>query len=320
VRSDELRQILRRRWRIPVLLMTAAVLVAGLQNLASKPKYTASAAVVARNALTILKPLKFEEVAVSSSVVAHVVQQLHLSESTQDLARQIKATAGQSAMYRVSVTDPDPNRAVSIVNAVSLEAARVYTELAVGTPVTTATQVELERASYREGYLAAAQKLLDFEAVHPDVMIGSVGSETLPGDLQGQRPSQAESAPLQPLPPALATTDVRVESQFLGLQLAARLAADAYRNFEAETAKIWVAAVGNAHDYGAQVVDPATTADPDTAAGRWRVVWAATLALVLGAGIAFAREYSRRTVHPAPRTPSWAPEPAASGAVTVGSE
>lgn len=292
--SAELWAAARRRARIPIVLMVAAVCAALAFNVVSKPKYTATATVVARNLLTILKPLKFEELATSTSVAAHVRDELRLSDSPQDLARRVKASASQSALYRVSVSDPLPDRAVSITNAISLEAARVYTDLAVGTLTTTAGQVDGERSSYRERYLSAAQRLLDYEALHPDVLVGLLGSETLPPDLQGQILDQGATPSLQPLPPPLATTDVRVESQFLALQLASRLAADAYHNFEAETAKNGVAAVANAHDYGAQVVDPAVVAEPDTSARRWRLVYAAVLAGLLGAGITFGREYIER--------------------------
>jgi hypothetical protein len=290
MRSTEFWQIMRRQVRTLIVLTVGAVSVAGFLNLASKPMYTASTSVVARNLLTILKPLKFEELATSTSVAAHVRDELGLKESAQELARRVKSTAGQSALYRVSVSDPVPDRAVRIVNAISLEAARMYTDLAVGTPEITVNRVDDERAAYRQRYQAAAQRLLDFEAAHPDVMVGSLGSEALPPDLQGQVLAQAGSPPLQPLPPQMATTDVRVESQFLALQLSARLAADAYHNFEAETAKNWVAAVGNAHDYGAEVVDHAVVAEPDTAARRWRVVYAAFLGLLLGIGTALLRE------------------------------
>jgi capsular polysaccharide biosynthesis protein len=293
--------MVRRRAQIPIVLMIAAVCAASAVNLSAKPRYTATASVVARNILTILKPIKFEELATSTSVAAHVREQLRLSESAQDLARRIKATAGQSALYGVSVTDPVPDRAIRIANAVSLEAARRYTDLAAGTPATTADQVDGERASYRERYLAAAQRLLDYEALHPDVLVGSQGSETLPPDLQGRVLDQAGGTPsLQPLSPQLATTDLRAESQYLALQLGSRLAADAYHNFEAETAKTWVAAMNNAHDYGAQVVDPAVVAEPDTAARRWRIVYAGILALIIGTGISFAREFSQRRMRASP--------------------
>lgn len=301
--SSEFWRMVRRRARIPIVLMIVSVCAASAVNLSAKPRYTATASVVARNILTILKPIKFEELATSTSVVAHVREQLRLSESTQDLARRIKATAGQSALYGVSVTDPVPDRAIRIANAVSLEAARRYTDLAAGTPATTADQVDGERESYRERYLAAAQRLLDYEALHPDVLVGSQGSETLPPDLQGQGQvlDQAGGATsLQPLSPQLATTDLRVESQYLALQLGSRLAADAYHNFEAETAKTWVAAMNNAHDYGAQVVDPAVVAEPDTAARRWRIVYAGILALMVGAGISVARELSQRRMRASP--------------------
>jgi len=294
VDSAEFWRVVRRRARIPIVLMIAAVCAAFVFNTMSKPKYTATATVVARNLLTILKPLKFEELATSTSVAAHARDQLRLSDSPEDLARRVRAAASQSALYRVSVTDTVPDRAISITNAISLEAARVYTDLAVGTLSTTAGQVDGERSSYRERYLTAAQRLLDYEALHPDVLIGSSGSETLPPDLQGQLLEQGATPSLQPLAPPLATTDVRVESQFLALQLASRLAADAYHNFEAETAKNGVAAVANAHDYGAQVVDPAVVAEPDTSARRWRLVYAAVLAGLLGAGITFGREHIER--------------------------
>jgi uncharacterized protein involved in exopolysaccharide biosynthesis len=301
VPSSEFWRMVRRRARIPIVLMIAAVCAASAVNLSAKPRYTATASVVARNILTILKPIKFEELATSTSVAAHVREQLRLSESAQDLARRIKATAGQSALYGVSVTDPVPDRAIRIANAVSLEAARRYTDLAAGTPATTADQVDGERESYRERYLAAAQRLLDYEALHPDVLVGSQGSETLPPDLQGQVLDQAGGTPsLQPLSPQLATTDLRAESQYLALQLGSRLAADAYHNFEAETAKTWVAAMNNAHDYGAQVVDPAVVAEPDTAARRWRIVYAGILALIIGAGISVAREFSQRRMRASP--------------------
>jgi capsular polysaccharide biosynthesis protein len=272
---------------------------------------------VARTPLTILKPIKFEDLATTSTVVDRVRLQLHLTEASQELVRSISVAVGQSALYRVSVTDPEPDRAVAIANVVSQEAAKMYTDIVPGSPATTASQLDAERLSYQQRYVSAAQTLLDYEALHPDVLIGSVGTDALPPDLQGQFSAQAGS-PLQPLPPELATTDVGVQARFLSLQLAARLAADSYHNFEAETAKIWVAEVNAAHDFGAQVVDAATTAEPDTATRRHRLIYAAVLAFMLGTGIVFIREYvqraarNRRAPSEAIGAPSGAPT-AASG-------
>jgi uncharacterized protein involved in exopolysaccharide biosynthesis len=58
--------------------------------------------------------------------------------------------------------------------------------------------------------------------------------------------------------------------------------------------------MNNAHDYGAQVVDPAVVAEPDTAARRWRIVYAGILALIIGTGISFAREFSQRRMRASP--------------------
>lgn len=294
--------ILRRRARIPILLMIVAVVATGLMNRVSRPIYTATATVIARNSLTILKPIKFEEVAASSTIAVRVRQQLHLAESVPEFLRHLTVTATQSALYRVAVTDPQADRAVAIANAVSLEAARMYTDIAVGTPSTTSGQVDAERTSYREQYLAAAQRLLAYEALHPDAVAAYAA---LPPDLQGATgPAQSGDQALQSLPSYLAPTDANLRAQYLALRLAEQLAADAYQNFETETAKSQLTEMSNAHDYGAQVVDTAI-AEPDTQARRTRIVYAATMALIAGIAIAFALEYLRPASRPGGRGTAW---------------
>jgi len=282
-------RIVRRRWWIPTLMVVAAVVVVGLLNMSSPAKYVATATAVARTATDTDKAIRFEEIGTSTKVALRVRDRLHLSESAQDILRRTTVTGNSiSALYRVSVTDGSPDRAVAIANALSEEAAAVYTDLAAGSQAVRTIQVDAQRAAYRERYLAATQRVLDYGVLHPDAL---GAASALPGDVQGTSGVGEGGGGLQALPVYLAPTDSDVEAKFLALRLAEQLASEAYRDFEAESARVELNELKAAR---AQVVDPAV-AEKDTTA-RQRLFYAATLALVLGVGIAVGWDHFQHTV------------------------
>ncbi|MDQ6897995.1 MAG: Wzz/FepE/Etk N-terminal domain-containing protein [Candidatus Dormibacteraeota bacterium] len=248
-------QALRRRAWIPVTLASVAVLIAGGLTLLSRPQYSATASVIAKTQSNgVDKTLSFQDVATSRDVALRVRSVLNLREDVDTLAGSIKITGSQSNLYRVSVDDPDPARAVAIVNAVADQAVKLYTKL--GSTDSSPTLAG-EETMYRGQLDAAAAALFSFQAQHPD-------AET--------------------------TSDQYVRTEFLRRQLDERVAEQAYVQFKSDLAKSQIDAAGGGQQSGAQVIDWGV-ARPDTLARVLRVVYAGAVGLVAGLGVILALEY-----------------------------
>jgi len=288
VNLQDYRRVLRRRGRIPLSMTIAAVLAVGLLNATSRPGYVATASVLAKTGpYAGQKVLGFDEVATSVSVAVNVRDRLHLAQSVKQLTERIRVQGDLTALYRVSVSAPTAKEAVTVANAVAQEAATRFTELVRGISPTSA-QSDTEGALYRARFLAASKRLLEFVEQHPDF-----GAQL---DFQTDALLQAPTAQTDRTPnlrPVGTTGDASAGATFRELLLEERTAADVYQNFEA---KPQMPELEKARDLGgAQVVDPAV-AEPDTLSRWLRLLYAATLALLLGVGIAFALEHLRTSV------------------------
>jgi capsular polysaccharide biosynthesis protein len=283
VKLRDYRRILRRRGWIPFSLTVAAVVAVGLANLSSGPGYVATATVLAKvGPFAGQKSLGFDEVATSESVASRVRDRLHLTDPPQKLAQRVSVKGDLTALYRVSVTAHSAADSVRIANAVSEEAASTFTRLVRGISQNS-IQLDTQGALYRARFLAASKRLLEFVERHPDF-----GAEL---DLQNDalfRDSTARTdAPIN-LRPVGTTGDASDGATFRALLLEERIAADEYQNFEA---KPQMPEAEQARDLGgAQVVDTAV-AESDTRARLLRLLYAATLAVVVGTGIAFLLEH-----------------------------
>ncbi len=254
-------RLLRRRVWIPALLMAVTGLTAGILTFVAKPEYTATATVMARGQQSGAKTVSFPEAATSNSLALRVSRQAGLHESADRLTSRIKVSSGRSNLYKLSVSDRDPQVATSLANTVAKEAAALYQELAAGTKASVVRDLEKDGAGFRDQYVAATRALLEFNSQHPDV----VGAETR-------------------------SRDVNVGTQALELQLDQRAASDAYLHFQQEVTRARVDELSNARNFSASVVDEAA-AKPDTRGRLLKIIYAAALALVLGGGIVIALEY-----------------------------
>jgi capsular polysaccharide biosynthesis protein len=205
--------VLRRRVWIPLVLVAVTVLSAGALAILAKPEYTATATVIARSTGT----LSFPEVATSNTVALRVMQQVPTGESVDRLLAKITVSPGRSNLYRVSVTDPSPSRAVAIANAVGTEAAALYQKLAGTAQSPAAADLEKERTNFRNQYVAAATAVLD----------------------------------------APRTKDLSLAAQAAFLQLDQQAASDAYLRFQQQITQARVNDLTNARNYSSSVVDEA---------------------------------------------------------------
>jgi capsular polysaccharide biosynthesis protein len=253
-------RIIRRRIWIPILLVVVTALTAGAVVFVTKPEYTATATIIARNAGGD-KTLNFAEVAASNSLALRVVRQLKLDENVDQVSGRIKVTSGRTNLYRISVSDPNPQRAAAVANAVAREAAALYQELASGTKSSIVKELDKDRTGVRDAYLTAAKALVDFNIQHPE----TVGPTANP-------------------------RDVNVGAQALLLRLEERAANDAYLRFQGDVNKARLDDLTTIRSYSATVVDEAA-GRPDTRARYLKILYASALALVLGIGLIFGLEY-----------------------------
>lgn len=255
-------RILRRRAWIPLLLMVAMVATTGVLVSLSKPEYTATASVIAKSVNTSSTALSFQDIATSNTLALKVRNQLHLTEDVDTLVNRIKVSGDRSNLFRITLNDSDPDRAVKIANAVAQEAARLYKQLAAGTDTSATQELQDVQTSYRDQYLTTAKALLDYQQQHPD---------------------------------AEKTKDTIVHAELLRRQLDEKAAADAYGNVQANLVKARIDGIVSSTNFEARVVDEAA-AKPDTGGRYLKVVYAAALALVIGVGIIFGLEYMDNSV------------------------
>src|SRR5262245_11639417 len=236
---------LRRRAWIPILLVAVAVLGTGTLLLASGPKYAATATVIAKRPSTgANRTLSFSEVVESNTLLLGVIHALDLADSPASLAQRIRVTDDRSSnLYRITVTDSDPQRAAAVANAVAGSATRLYMQLGSGSRQPLTADTTVQDSTYLDHYQTAARALAVYEQQHPA---------------------------------ASTSGDASVRSEYLRRQLDVNAAAAAYQSFRTTVVQAQANQIESVHDFDAQIVDPAV-AIPDTSSRVQRVALAAAL-------------------------------------------
>jgi capsular polysaccharide biosynthesis protein len=258
-------RVFKRRIWIPILLLIVTVITAGALAYTAKPVYTATATVLAKNqgSGANSQTITFTDVATSNSLALKVIQQLNIKKSVDELSGLIKITAGKSDVYKVSLTDPDPDQAGKIANAVAQQAATLYTQLNGGTTSAVFDEgVKAAQADFEKQYVDAQRALITFNRQHPRV---------------------AESS------------DINLVVQQLQLQLEADTAKTAYVDFVVGTTTDSVNHLTGINSFQSSVVDQAA-ARPDTSGRLLKVGYAAALALIIGIGLIFLLEYMDNSI------------------------
>jgi len=253
---------LRRRAWIPLLCWVIATLAIGAITLRSKPSYTATATVIAKNPQNATdRPLSFPEVVTSVTVATRAIKTAHVEESLDELDASLSVISGKSDIYQVAIRDLDPARATALANAVATEATAYYQELAGGDTVSIQATIDQDRADLNKRYLDASEALLAFDQAHP----------------------QATAAPA-------------LGAQRLALQLAQQAAANAVLNFEAGITQGKLGQITTIRNFEAHVLDRA--APISSGGASWpRVAYVGGLGLVLGIALVFLLEYFRRSIN-----------------------
>src|SRR5438270_439430 len=217
---------LRRRAWILLLFVAIATLAVGVITLRSKPTYTATATVIAKNPENATdRPLSFAEVVTSNTVALRAIKSAHLEESVDQLEASLSVVSGKSDIYQIAIKGEDPARATALANAVAGEATAYYQDLAGGDTVSIQATVDKDRADLNKRYLDASQALLSFDQNHT----------------QG----------------AGARSDPSLGAQRLALQLAQQAAANAVLNFEAGITQGKLAQITTIRNFESHVLDQA---------------------------------------------------------------
>jgi len=260
-------RVFKRRAWIPIVLFVVTVLTAGALAFLSKPEYVATARVQAKatgaGGTQPTQTLSYQATVGLDAVPIDVVNQLSLTETPAQLSQRIKVASAGSDVYTVSITDPNPDQAVAIANAVATVSARVYQEknAIVDTSVFD-TNVEAQRQNFLKAFQNADTALISFERANPRVDQSS---------------------------------DVTLVVKHHALLLEQQAAAASLQGFEQTTTTSVAAAVANANTFSASVLDPAI-AKPDTSSRYLKVGYAAALALLLGIGLIYLLEYMDNSV------------------------
>ena len=253
---------LRRRAWIPVLCAAIATLVIGAITLRSKPSYTATATVIAKNPANATdRPLSFSDVVASNTVAIRAIKTAHVEESVDQLEASLSVVAGKSDIYQLAIRDTDPARATALANAVASESTAYYQALAGGDTASIQATIAKNRADLNQRYLDASQALLAFNQNHPSV-----------------------------------SRDSSLGAQELALQLAQQAAGQAVLNFEAGITQGELAQIATIRSFEAHVLDEAA-ALPSGGAKLTRVAYAGGLGLVLGFLLVFLLEYFGRAIN-----------------------
>ncbi|TMB68880.1 MAG: hypothetical protein E6I86_14130 [Chloroflexi bacterium] len=253
---------LRRRGWIAVLCAAIATLVVGAITLRSKPSYTATATVIAKNPANATdRPLSFSDVVASNTVAIRAIKAAHVEESVDQLEASLSVVAGKSDIYQLAIRDTDPARATALANAVASESTAYYQALAGGDTASIQATIAKNRADLNQRYLDASQALLAFNQTHP-----SVGRDSSLG------------------------------AQQLALQLAQQAAGQAVLNFEAGITQGELAQIATIRSFEAHVLDEAA-ALPTGGTKLTRVAYAGGLGLVIGLGLVFLFEYFGRAIN-----------------------
>ena len=193
-----------RAW-LPLLI--ASVLVASaaayLVSLQLPKAYEAKATLVVGQSLTAVSPdynqllvsqqlsTTYARVATTRPVLASVVNQLHLSGTSDDLAARVRADASQdSTLLTITVQDPDPTRAAAIANAVA-------DALIAASPAIQGRQTETQKSIDED--LQATQNQINSTQAQADALLAVTGRtaqqdaslQTLQGQLATLRSTYA---------------------------------------------------------------------------------------------------------------------------------
>jgi capsular polysaccharide biosynthesis protein len=237
-------------------MTSAFVLIGAVLTMLTEPEYVATASVIAKSQGNATdKTLSFQEVVTSNTVALRVREQLNLSEDAASLVHRIKVSGGNSNLYRISVSDNNPDRAVATVNAVADEAARLYTQLGAGTDLS--EKLRPDQTVYAERVLSARVAMFNFQVAHP-------GAE--------------------------ASSDPGLRADLETLQFNQRVAEQAFLDFQSELTKTRIAEAAKGQDVEARVVDEGA-ASPEAVAGSLKILYAGVLGLALGLGTVLALEY-----------------------------
>jgi capsular polysaccharide biosynthesis protein len=254
---------LRRRAWIPLVVAAVATLAMGVFTLRSKPTYTATATVIAKNPENATdRPLSFPEVVTSNTVALRAIKTAHVVASVDQLEHSLSVVSGKSDIYQIAVKDLNPAIATALANAVASESTAYYQDLAGGDTASIQASIDKDRTDLSTRYLNASEALLAFDRDHPQV----------------------------------SRTDATLGAQRLQLQLAQQAAANAYLNFEAGITQGKLAQITTIRNFEAHVLDQAAP----VAGGGARVVrvaYAAALGLVAGIVLAFLLEYFGRSIN-----------------------
>src|SRR6202043_2071269 len=125
-------RVLKRRAWIPIVLLVVTVLTAGALAFLSKPEYVATAKVQAKatgaSGTQPTQTLSYQATVGLDALAIDVVKQLSLAETPAQLSNRIKVASAGSDVYTVSITDPSPDQAVAIANAIATVSARLRSE------------------------------------------------------------------------------------------------------------------------------------------------------------------------------------------------
>jgi capsular polysaccharide biosynthesis protein len=259
-------RVFKRRWWIPILLAVAAVVTVSTMSYFSKPAYSAAATVFAKgsnNSNNGAPVVSFPQAATSNSVALGVIQKLRLNESVDHLIGRLRVTFMGSNLYRLTVTDANPDAATAIANEVARQATVLYMQLSTKTSnVAVDEGLAAARDDLRKQLEAASLARLRFSLQHPNVATSK---------------------------------DVTVIFQALQLQLEEDSAAQAYRGVLDQIARDRLVRITAATGFDARVIDQAVAA-PDSSGRPVQLISVAVLALVLGTMLAFLLEYLDTTV------------------------
>jgi capsular polysaccharide biosynthesis protein len=251
-------QALRRRFWLPLLFAAVAGLVMGAVILKSKPTYTATATVIAKNPENGSdRPLSFPEVATSNTVALRAIKAAHVDETVDELETSLSVVSGKSDIYQVGIRDFDPARATALANAVASESSAYYQELAAGDTASIQAKIDKDRSELGQRYLAASQALLAFDLAHPQSTVAGNAS---------------------------------LGAQRLQLQITQQAASNAVLNFETGVTQGKVAEITTIRNFESHVLDQAAA----VMTGHRSVVlvaYAAGLALLVGIATVFGLEY-----------------------------
>jgi capsular polysaccharide biosynthesis protein len=239
------------------------MLTAGVVAQFSKPTYSAATTVLVKTgSSSVDRAVSFPQAAASNTVALGVIKTLGLHESVDQLTNQVRTFFAGGNLYRITVTDGNPQRAGAIANEVGRQAAALYLELSVKSSNPTADEGLLKaRDDLQKRYAAAATARLRFQQQHPGV-----------------------------LAPNGSVKDVTASAQALQLQLEEDVAAGAYRSILDALNRNLIAQVSANTGLEARVLDQAV-ARLDTGSLVFQVLSAGALALVVGTLLVFLLEY-----------------------------